>query len=219
MKDSTCLNSFSLKEEIAHSVIHGIGIILGVAGLIILIAHAADCGSIRHIIGCGIFGAALVVLYSASTLYHGIQHPTAKKVLRIIDHSAIYLLIAGTYTPFTLINMQGVWGWSLFGVSWGLALLGIVLQFSPLRKYSAIRLILYLTMGWAIVVAIKPLAASVPLTTMKLIVAGGLSYTVGVIFYLWRKLPYNHAIWHVFVLAGSVQHYFAVLLAISPVKA
>jgi hemolysin III len=219
MKDSSCLNSFSLREEIAHSLTHGIGIIFGIAGLIILISHAADCGSVRHIVGCTIFGAALIVLYSASTLYHGIQHQTAKKVLRIADHSAIYLLIAGTYTPFTLINMQGVWGWSLFGVAWGLALLGIVLQLTPLRKYSAIRLILYLTMGWSIVVAIKPLAASVPISAMRLIVAGGLSYTVGIVFYLWRKLPYNHAIWHVFVLAGSVLHYFAVLLAMGHARA
>jgi hemolysin III len=213
MKDSSCLNSFSLREEIAHSLTHGIGIVFGIAGLIILISHAADCGSRRHIVGCAIFGAALIVLYSASTLYHGIQHQTAKKVLRIVDHSAIYLLIAGTYTPFTLINMRGVWGWSLFGVAWGLALLGIVLQLTPLRKYSAIRILLYLTMGWLIVVAIKPLAASVPISAMRLIVAGGLSYTVGIVFYLWRRLPYNHAIWHVFVLAGSVLHYFAVLLA------
>lgn len=209
-------NPYRFREEIAHCVTHGIGIVFGIVGLVILISRATSCGSARHIVGCSIFCATLIILYSASTLYHGIQYPTAKKIFRIADHSAIYLLIAGTYTPFTLINMQGVWGWSLFGVSWGLALLGIVLQFSPLRKYSHIRLILYITMGWAIIVAIKPLAASVPLSALKLIVAGGLSYTVGIVFYLWRRLPYHHAIWHLFVLSGSVLHYLAVFWSMNP---
>ncbi len=216
MKENSCLNSFGLREEIVHSVTHGIGIVFGIVGLFILISHATSCGSARYIVGCSIFCATLIILYSASTLYHGIQHPTAKKIFRIADHSAIYLLIAGTYTPFTLVNLQGAWGWSLFGVAWGIALLGILLQFSPLRKYSHIRLILYLTMGWAIIVAIKPLAASVPLSALKLIVAGGLSYTVGIVFYLWRRLPYHHAIWHLFVLAGSVQHYLAVFWSMNP---
>lgn len=206
-------NHYRVREEIVHSVSHGIGIVFGIVGLFVLISHANSCGSARYIVGCSIFCATLIILYSASTLYHGIQHPTAKKIFRIADHSAIYLLIAGTYTPFTLINLQGAWGWSLLGVVWGIALLGIILQFSPLRKYSHIRLILYLTMGWSIIVAIKPLAASVPPGALKLIVAGGLSYTSGVVFYLWRRLPYHHAIWHLFVLSGSVLHYFAVLLA------
>jgi len=209
-------NHYRFREEIAHSVTHGIGIVFGIVGLFVLISHASSCGSARYIVGCSIFCATLIILYSASTLYHGIQHPTAKKFFRIADHSAIYLLIAGTYTPFTLVNLQGAWGWSLFGVAWGIALLGIILQFSPLRKYSHIRLILYLTMGWAIIVAIKPLAASVPLSALKMIVAGGLSYTVGIVFYLWRRLPYHHAIWHLFVLAGSVQHYLAVFWSMDP---
>lgn len=207
---------YELREEIAHSVTHGIGVFLAVAGLVILIEHAITCGSARHIVSCSIFGVSLIVLYSASTLYHGIQHHKAKKVLRIIDHSSIYLLIAGTYTPFTLVNLRGAWGWSLFGVIWGLALLGIGLQFSPLRKFSAIRLILYITMGWAALVAVKPLSASVPVSAFILIVAGGLSYTVGIVFYLWQRLPYHHAIWHIFVLSGSILHYLAVLLSIYP---
>jgi hemolysin III len=208
--------SYHLHEEIAHSIIHGIGAILAIAGLVILIVNTTACGSARHIVSCSIFGATLVLLYSASTLYHGIQHPKAKKVLRVIDHSSIYLLIAGTYTPFTLINMQGTWGWSLFGVIWLAALLGIVLQFSPLRRFSSIRLILYVAMGWAALVAIKPLSASVPMSALILIVAGGLSYTVGIVFYLWHRLPYHHAIWHVFVLSGSALHYIAVLLSMKP---
>jgi hemolysin III len=219
MIESPHHNAYGFREEIAHSVTHGIGIVFGIVGLVILIAHATSCGNTRYIVGCSIFCATLIILYSASTLYHGIQHPTAKKIFRIADHSAIYLLIAGTYTPFTLSNMQGAWGWSLLGVAWGIALLGIILQFTPLRKYSRIRLILYLVMGWSIIVAIKPLASSVPPSALKLIVAGGLSYTAGVVFYLWRRLPYHHAIWHLFVLSGSVLHYFAVLLAISPARA
>lgn len=219
MRESSYPKLFKLKEEIAHSVTHGIGIVLAIAGLGILIAHATTFGSARHIVSCSIFGAALIVLYSASTLYHGIQHPKAKKVLRIIDHSSIYLLIAGTYTPFTLVNLRGAWGWSLFGVIWGLAILGIVLQFSPLRQFSSIRLILYITMGWAVLVAIKPLSASVPVSALILIVAGGVTYTVGVIFFLWRRLPYHHAIWHIFVLSGSVLHYLAVLFSMNPSRA
>lgn len=215
MRESTYIELYTLKEEIAHSIIHGIGVVLAVAGLGILIAHTTTFESARHIVSCIIFGAALIILYSASTLYHGIQHPKAKKVFRIIDHSSIYLLIAGTYTPFTLVNLQGAWGWSLFGVIWGLALLGIFLQLSPLRRFSYIRLIFYITMGWAALVAIKPLAASVPLSALALIVAGGVTYTVGIVFYLWRRLPYHHAIWHVFVLSGSVLHYFAILLSMN----
>jgi hemolysin III len=208
-------SSYNLREEIAHSVTHGVGAFLAIGGMVILIFHATACGSARHILSCSIFGASLILLYTASTLYHGIQRPAVKKVLRIIDHSSIYLLIAGTYTPFTLLNLRGAWGWSLFGVVWGIALLGIILQFSPLRKIQYIRLVLYVTMGWAALVAIKPLAASVPTKAFILIVAGGLAYTVGIIFYLWRRLPYHHAIWHLFVLSGSCLHYLAVFLSMN----
>ena len=216
MSENSSPKVYELREEIIHSVTHGMGLILAIAGLGILIARATACGGARHIAGCSIFGASLIVVYVTSTLYHGIQHPETKKVLRIADHVSIYLLIAGTYTPFTLLNLRGAWGWSLFGVVWGLAFLGIVLQFSSLRKYSSIRLILYITMGWAALVAIKPLSASVPMSALTLIVAGGLSYTVGIVFYLWHRLPYHHAIWHVFVLSGSVLHYIAVLLSMKP---
>jgi hemolysin III len=208
----------NLREEIAHSVTHGIGAALAIAGIGLLIAHASTCGSTRHIVSCSIFGASLILLYFASTLYHGIRHPKAKKILRIIDHSAIYLLIAGTYTPFTLVNLQGAWGWSLFGVIWGFAFLGIALRLSPLRRFSSIRLILYIMMGWTAIVAIKPLASSVPPSALALIVAGGLTYTAGIIFYLWRRLPYHHAIWHLFVLSGSILHYFAVYLSMNPYR-
>lgn len=208
-----------LREEIVHSVTHGIGAVLAIAGMVLLIAHARACGGARHIVSCSIFGASLIILYLASALYHGIQHPKAKEILRVIDHSAIYLLIAGTYTPFTVVNLQGAWGWSLFGVVWGLAFLGIALHLSPLRRFSSIRLILYITMGWAAIVAINPLAASLSPVALILIVTGGLMYTVGIIFYLWRRLPYHHAIWHLFVLSGSILHYIAVFLSMNTYRA
>ncbi len=206
--------NYSRAEEIAHSIIHGIGVILAFVGLGMLIEHAAVFGSVRHVVSCGIYGATLILLYISSTLYHSIQNQQAKSVLRVLDHSSIYLLIAGSYTPFTLVSLQGVWGWSLFGFVWGLAMFGIVLQLTPLRRLSSLRLILYLTMGWAAVFAIKPLAASIPANALVLLVAGGVTYTTGIIFYLWEGLPYHHAIWHVFVLAGSVLQFFAVLLSI-----
>ena len=218
MEESSYHKPYKLREEIVHSATHGIGMVMAVAGLGLLISYANTFGSARHIVGCSIFGGALIILYTAFTLYHGIPYPKAKKVLRIIDHSAIYLLIAGTYTPFALVNLYGSWGWTLFGVVWGLALLGIILQFSPLRHVTSVRLILYLTMGWAALAVIKPLAASVPRTALLLIMSGGLTYTAGVVFYLWRRLPYHHAIWHIFVLSGSILHYLAVLLSMNSSK-
>ncbi len=205
--------SYGTGEEIAHSVTHGIGVVLGIAGLVVLTAYGARYGEIRHIVSGSVFGAMLVILYSASTLYHGLRHPRAKQILRVCDHCSIYLLIAGTYTPFTLVCLQGVWGWSLFSLVWGLTALGIALQFTPLRRIKAVRVVLYLTMGWAAVVAFKPLIASVPTKVLVLLVAGGLAYTSGVVFYLWRRLPYHHAIWHVFVLAGSILHFLAVFFS------
>jgi hemolysin III len=145
-----------------------------------------------------------------------IQRPRAKTVLRVFDHSAIFLLIAGTYTPFTLVNLRGPWGWSLFGLIWGLALLGIILQFSLLRRHAFLRVLLYLAMGWVVVVAIKPLMAAVPPIGLALLVTGGLAYTLGIGFYVWHRLPYHHAIWHGFVLAGSVLHFFAVFYSVIP---
>jgi hemolysin III len=204
---------YGVREEIAHSITHGIGIVLGIAGLAILTAYAARYGEIRHIVSGSIFGAMLIVLYSASTLYHSIRHPRAKRILRICDHCSIYLLIAGTYTPFTLVCLQGVWGWSLFGLVWCLTALGIALQFTPLRRIKTVRVVLYLTMGWAAAFAIKPLIDVVPMKVLILIIAGGIAYTSGIAFYLWRRLPYHHAIWHVFVLSGSILHFLAVFFS------
>ncbi len=216
MKERIGARLYRAGEEIAHAVTHGIGVLLAITGAVILTVRAAQAGGARRIAACAVFGATLVLLYAASTLYHGIPHPPARRVLRVLDHSAIYLLIAGTYTPFTLITLRGAWGWSLFGVVWGLALAGIVLQFTPLRRVAVVRLVLYVVMGWAAVAAFPPLLAAAPTPTLLLLLGGGLAYTGGIAFYLWSRLPYHHAVWHLFVLAGSTLHFFAVLSSLSP---
>lgn len=212
----TSIKQYSIGEEIANSITHGIGIILAIAALGILTAFAGVYGDARHVVSVSIYGTTLVLLYTASTLYHSIQSPHAKSILQVLDHSAIYLLIAGTYTPFTLVSLRGPWGWWLFGVIWGFAVLGVVLQLSQLRRRRAVSLCLYIGMGWVVVVAIKPLIVSVATGGIVFIVLGGLAYTAGILFYCWEKLKYHHAIWHLFVLAGSILHFFAVLFYVVP---
>ena len=207
---------FSLGEEIAHSVTHGLGVILSIAALAILVTFAALRGNAWHIVGSAVFGVTLIFLYTASTLYHSITHPGAKKVLRILDHAAIFVLIAGTYTPFTLVNLRGGWGWTLFVLIWGLALVGIVYKVTASSRFRLLSVLLYLAMGWLVLVAIEPLVVSVAVPGLWLLLAGGLCYTLGLVFFLWRRLPYSHAVWHVFVLAGSICHFFAVLLYLIP---
>jgi hemolysin III len=208
---------YSIYEEIASSITHGVGIVLAIAGLGVLTAFASVFGDAWHITSCSIFGATLIVLYTASTLYHSIQSPRSKAVLRVIDHSAVFLLIAGSYTPIALVNLRGPWGWSLFGVVWGLAVLGILSQVFFINRWKILSIVLYLAMGWVVVVAIRPLLASMAAGGLILLVSGGLSYTVGVIFYAWKKMPFNHAVWHLFVLAGSILHYFSILFYVIPV--
>ena len=208
---------YSTAEEIANSLTHGVGIALSIAGLAILTAFASVFGSVWHIVSCSIYGATQILLYTASTLYHSIPLPRAKAVFRVLDHSAIFLLIAGTYTPFTLVNLRGPWGWSLFGFIWGLAILGIALQSILIRQKMWVATLPYVGMGWVAVIGIKPLLESVAPGGLVLLVAGGLAYTLGSVFYVWRRVPFHHAIWHGFVLAGSVFHFFAVLLYVIPV--
>lgn len=202
---------YSFSEEIANSISHGVGVLLAIAGLVVLIVFASISGSAWHIVSCSIYGSTLVLLYLASTLYHSVQHPGAKAVLKNLDHSSIFLLIAGTYTPFSLVNLRGPWGWALLGVIWGLAVMGIILQTTAFGRSSVVSLILYVAMGWAAVVAIKPLLATVAMGGLALLLVGGLAYTFGIIFYSWRRLTYHHFIWHLFVLAGSITHFFAIL--------
>ncbi|MCK7598858.1 hemolysin III family protein [Microbulbifer sp. CAU 1566] len=209
-------NRYSFAEEIANSVTHGVGALLAIAGLGVLCAFAALRGDAWHIVSSSIYAATLILCFSASTLYHSVTHAGAKQVLRTLDHSSIFLLIAGTYTPFTLVTLRGPWGWSLFGVIWGLALIGLVIQFTPLKKYRALSITLSALMGWVVIAAIKPLMDNLEPGGLWLLVLGGLCYTGGIAFYLWKSLRFSHAIWHLFVLAGGVLHFFAVLFYVIP---
>jgi len=204
-------------EELANTITHGIGVGLSIAGLVLLVVRATMYGDVWQVVSFSIYGTSLILLYMASTLYHGFQSRRVKEVLRILDHSAIYLLIAGTYTPFLLITLRGPWGWTLLGVIWGLALLGISFKIIFGHKYDIMSTAFYILMGWVVIIAIKPLIAALPSGGLAWLVAGGLAYTGGVIFYAWEKLPFNHAIWHGFVMAGSFFHFFAVLFYLSPV--
>jgi len=216
MQSSLTSSRYSLGDEIAHSITHGIGILLSIGGLAVLIGFAALYGNAWHITSCAIYGTTLILLYTASTLYHGIPNPRAKQVLQQIDHAAIFLLIAGTYTPFTLVNLRGGWGWTLFGLVWGIAILGIILELVTKRRYKRLSIALYLGLGWLVVIAINPLLSAVESGGLLLLLAGGLSYSLGVIFYVWKRLAYHHAVWHLFVLAGSILHFFAVLFYVVP---
>ena len=216
MAPNTDAPAYTIKEEIANSITHGVGLILSIAGLGVLIAFASRLGNAWHVVSCTIFATTLILQYTFSTLYHSIQLPRAKSVMRVLDHSAIFLLIAGSYTPFMLVNLRGTWGWTLFGIVWALALFGVLFQISLLRRWQGISLALYIGMGWVVVVAIKPMLGAVAPGGLILLLLGGLAYTSGVGFYLWKSLRYNHAIWHGFVLAGSILHYFAVLFYVIP---
>ncbi len=207
------------REELANSLTHGVGLALSVAGGAALVVLSVLRGSPWRIVACSIYAFTLVVLYAASTLYHAARPPRLKRVLRVLDHSSIYLLIAGTYTPFTLVSLRGHWGWTLFGLVWGLAVLGILFKAFFINYLKAASVVLYLAMGWLAVIAFKPLVALVPSHGVLWLLGGGILYTTGVVFYGWRKLPYSHAIWHGFVLAGSACHYFAVLFYVVPAKA
>jgi hemolysin III len=206
---------YTTGEEIAHSVTHGLGIVLSIAGLGVLTAFASLCGTTWHVVSCSIYGATQIILYTASTLYHSIPLPRAKAVLRVLDHSAIFLLIAGTYTPFTLVNLRGPWGWSIFGVVWGLAILGIASQGLLIHTPKWLTTAIYVAMGWVALVGIRPMLAAVARGGVILLFAGGLAYTLGSVFYVWRR-RYNHAVWHAFVLTGSLLHFFAVLFYVIP---
>jgi hemolysin III len=211
-------SSYSLREEIAHSAIHGLGIALSLAGLVALVVTAHRTGDAGNVAASAVYGVTLILLYLASTLYHSVPNPRAKRILRMVDHSAIYLLIAGTYTPFTLISLRGPWGWTLFGLVWGLAILGITLKVTAMGRFRGLSLALYLGMGWLALVALGPLVQAIGRGGLILLTLGGVAYTSGVVFYVWRRLPYHHAVWHAFVLAGSVLHFFAVLLYVVPGK-
>ena len=203
--------SISFREEIANSVSHGIGLVLAIAALPVLLLSAMRVGNIHFMFGVSVFGGTMVLLYLASTLYHSLTHAGAKRFFRLFDHSAIFLLIAGTYTPFTLGVLRGPWGWTLLTAVWVLALVGITMKALVGTRHSWISIVLYLSMGWLAVVAIKPILLLVPLPGILWILAGGIAYTGGLAFFAAPRLRYAHFIWHLFVITGTTCHFFAVL--------
>lgn len=216
MRGAFAHQGFSRGEEIAHAVTHGIGVLGSVAGLVVLVVQAAQRGGARLVVGVTVFGVSMVILYTASTLYHALTAKRAKRVFELLDHGAIYLLIAGSYTPFALVTLGGAWGWSILGTVWGLAVLGILYEVVLHRPWKWLSLAFYLGLGWLLLVVIKPLMAVLPREALMLLAASGVAYTGGTIFYAWRGFPYHHAVWHVFVLAGTAFHFVCVLRYVIP---
>ena len=204
-----------LGDLLANSITHGLGVLLASIGAIWLMVRAAP-GTPRVIIACAVYAATLVLIYLCSTLYHSLVRTRARHVFRILDHSAIYLLIAGTYTPFTLVSLRGPWGWTLFGIVWGLAIPGVIFKSFAVERFAVASAIAYVLMGWIAIVAIVPLTRAITWHGILWIGAGGIFYTFGVLFFALDRLRYFHAMWHVFVLAGSTSHYFAVLFYVVP---
>lgn len=203
---------YGRSEEIANVVTHSIGTALSIAGLVILFCLTLSSPDRYCIASCLVFGLTLVLLYAGSAVYHSLRHPRWRAVAQTLDHAMIYLLIAGTYTPFTLVTLQGKLGWSLFAVVWALALIGVIREFLWKGRPKWLSMVMYLSMGWLAVVAVKPLLERLPAGGVWLLVSGGLAYTVGTIFYGMKKIPYTHAVWHLFVLGGSTCHFLAVAL-------
>jgi hemolysin III len=205
-----------LGEEIVHGVTHGIGVGFSVVGLTLLVFLAVLYGNTYQIVSFSIYGATLIILYLASTLYHSFQHPPVKQIFKRIDHASIYLLIAGTYTPFLVIAIQGVWGWALMITIWSLALIGVSFKTLFIHRFKKLSVLTYILMGWLCMVAVNEMLTNIPTGGLIWLAAGGVTYTVGVIFYSLNQFPYAHAVWHVFVLVGSTCHFFAVLFYLAP---
>ena len=217
IKDTTTVRFYTFGEEIAHSITHGVGVILSIAGLILLLVPAVLYGNAYQIVSFSIYGATLIFMYLASTVYHSLQQPRVKQMFQLVDHSAIYLLIAGSYTPFLLISIRGVWGWTLLVIIWGLAILGVSFKTVFINRFEKLSVLTYVLMGWLCVVALNQMLVNIPVGGLIWLAAGGVVYTLGIIFYAMHKVPYTHAVWHVFVLGGSLCHYFAVLFYLTPV--
>ncbi|WP_018247317.1 PAQR family membrane homeostasis protein TrhA [Orenia marismortui] len=198
-------------EEITNAILHGVGLGLSIAALVVLVVLASIFGDAWYIVSFSIYGATLIMLYLSSTLYHSFPQGKVKNIFRIFDHSSIYLLIAGTYTPLTLISLRGALGWSIFGIVWAIALLGVIFKVFYTGRFGIFSTILYIAMGWLVIVAIKPLLSVLTTASIVFLVVGGSLYTIGTIFYAVDKIRYNHAIWHLFVLGGSICHFFTIL--------
>lgn len=202
--------------ERLNTLTHAAGAALSILGLVLMVAYASTQGDAYRIVGASVFGATMVFLYMASTLYHSSPHPHYKKFFKVVDHSCIYLLIAGTYTPFTLIAFRGTVGWALFGVVWGLAFCGVIFKIFLIHRFKLLSVGIYLGMGWLCIFAMKPMLQALPTPGIWWLVAGGLSYTLGVAFYLWKSLPHHHAVWHLFVMTGTFCHFASVYWFVLP---
>ena len=210
-------SKYTLGEEIAHAVTHGLGALLAIAGLAVLMVAAATRGEgAWQTVPCAIYGAAMILMFTTSTLYHSFPWPRVKRVFRVLDHEMIFLMIAGSYTPFVLITLRGALGWTLFGVVWGIAAAGLVFQGFFTGRFKGASTALYLVMGWIIVFALKPLLEQMSPAGIRWLVAGGLCYTLGAVVYLFKRVKYHHALWHLAVLAGGACHYFAILWHVLP---
>ncbi len=207
---------YSVAEEVAHAVTHGLAAVASIVALVVMVAMATLHGSILHVVAVSIYGGSLILLYTSSTLYHAIPIESARRVLHTMDHAAIYVLIAGSYTPFALISLEGATGWWLFGIIWALAAAGVVFKLFFTGRFDKASVALYLAMGWLVVLFGEEVLEALPRGGLILLAAGGLSYSIGAIFYLWRSLRFNHTIWHVFVVGGSVLQFLAVLLYVIP---
>ena len=205
------IENFTKGEEITNAILHGIGLGLAIAALVILIVFASIKGDSRYIVSYTIYGSTLVLLYLASTLYHSLPYGKGKDVFEIFDHSAVYLLIAGSCTPLTLVALKGTLGWTIFGIVWGLSVIGIIFKVFWVKKFVVLSTVLYIAMGWLIVIAIKPLMKFMSTTSLVFLIIGGVLYTLGTVFYIWRGMKYHHAIWHLFVLGGSICHFFTMI--------
>lgn len=201
-----------VREEVANSVTHGLGLLASIIGGVVLVYLAAERGEAWHVVSAAVYGATLVSLYAASTLYHALKGTRARDVLRLLDHCAIYLLIAGTYTPITLVSLRGGWGWALFGTVWALAVAGIFFKVFATGRFGYLSTVAYVLMGWICIIALKPMLVLLSPGALALLAAGGVLYTAGTVFYSWERIPYSHAVWHLFVVAGSVCHYLAIAL-------
>lgn len=209
-------HTFSKEEEIANAITHGVGAVLSIAALVLLIVFASIYGTAWHVVSFTIFGITMFLLYFSSTMVHALPPGKAKDLFEIFDHSAIYFFIAGSYTPFTFIVIQGSMGWTLFGIVWGLAIGGTIFKAFFVKKFVLASTLLYVLMGWLVVLGWDKIVANLDAFGLYLFVAGGIFYTVGAIFYVWRGFKYHHAIWHLFVIAGSVAHFFCVFVYLLP---
>lgn len=212
------LPKYTLCEELLNSISHGVGACLSVAALVLCIVQATLHGNAAGVVGASIYGSTLVILYCMSTLYHAITNRTARMVFRVFDHTSIYLLIAGTYTPITLVTLKGAMGWVLFGIVWATAILGITFNSISIERFKKFSMISYIVMGWAVVISIKDIIEKMPTVGLIFLLLGGIAYTVGIIFYVLKKKKYMHSVWHFFVLAGSILQFFCIYLYVLPTR-